>query len=234
MTAEAVRVEVFTDVLCIWAYGGQARLDQLRRDFGDRVSLEHRFIPLFGAARSRIERDWAGHGGYAGFNRHLREVASDWSHVRLHPELWLDNRPASSTLAHLYIKAAQRLEHEGRLADTADRSSGRSTAEEYAWRIRCAFFADNRDIGRPDELERIAGELGLPPGALREEIAGGEAPAALHRDTEARDEYLVPGSPTLVFNAGRQRLYGNVGYRIIEANIRELFRDPQYGEASWC
>ena len=70
--------------------------------------------------------------------------------------------------------------------------------------------------------------------SLREQLDSGAAQAALHLDTEARDEYLVPGSPTLVFNEGRQRLYGNVGYRIIEANIRELFHDPQYGEASWC
>ena len=56
----------------------------------------------------------------------------------------------------------------------------------------------------------------------------------LHLDTEARDRYLAPGSPTLVFNEGRQRLYGNLGYRIIDVNIRELLRDTQSGEASWC
>lgn len=33
-------------------------------------------------------------------------------------------------------------------------------------------------------------------------------------------------SPTLIFNEGRQRLNGNVGYRVIEANIRELRHNP--------
>ncbi len=45
----------------------------------------------------------------------------------------------------------------------------------------------------------------------------------------------VQGSPTYVFNEGRQMLYGNVGYRIIEANVRELLSAPAAaGEPSWC
>jgi hypothetical protein len=43
----------------------------------------------------------------------------------------------------------------------------------------------------------------------------------------------VTVSPTLIFNEGRQRLNGNVGYRVIEANIRELLHNPS-GELSWC
>jgi hypothetical protein len=34
-------------------------------------------------------------------------------------------------------------------------------------------------------------------------------------------------------NEGRQRLNGNVGYRVLEANIRELLNHPA-GEQSWC
>jgi hypothetical protein len=32
---------------------------------------------------------------------------------------------------------------------------------------------------------------------------------------------------------GRQKLYGNVGYRILEANIQEVLADPSE-RASWC
>ncbi len=35
-------------------------------------------------------------------------------------------------------------------------------------------------------------------------------------------------------NAGRQILYGNVGYRLIEANLNELLRAPNSDDASWC
>ena len=39
-------------------------------------------------------------------------------------------------------------------------------------------------------------------------------------------------SPTYVFNNGRQRLTGNVGYRIIEANVKELLEQP-HKQQSW-
>ena len=69
--------------------------------------------------------------------------------------------------------------------------------------------------------------------AIREPLEDGRAFAALAADYEAATRDQVKGSPTFVLNHGRQRLYGNVGYRIIEANIEELLRDR--GEmASWC
>jgi len=45
--------------------------------------------------------------------------------------------------------------------------------------------------------------------------------------------HSIQASPTLLFNEGRQRLSGNVGYRIIEANIRDLIEGAP-GQLSWC
>jgi hypothetical protein len=42
------------------------------------------------------------------------------------------------------------------------------------------------------------------------------------------------GSPSLVLNEERQKLYGNVGFRVMQANIQELIRTPHADEASWC
>jgi hypothetical protein len=61
----------------------------------------------------------------------------------------------------------------------------------------------------------------------------GEAMAAMCGDLELRDEYRIAGSPTYVLNEGRQKLYGNVGYKIISANIREILDNPS-NQASWC
>ncbi len=47
-----VTIEYFNGVLCIWAYGAQARVDELKRNFGDQVELHNRFIPLFAAAHN--------------------------------------------------------------------------------------------------------------------------------------------------------------------------------------
>jgi len=43
----------------------------------------------------------------------------------------------------------------------------------------------------------------------------------------------VEASPGFVLNEGRQVLFGNVGYRVLEANMRELIREPAAGAASW-
>ena len=40
-------------------------------------------------------------------------------------------------------------------------------------------------------------------------------------------------SPSLVLNEGRQHLNGNVGYRLIEANVHELLCNPDE-EMNWC
>ena len=44
----------------------------------------------------------------------------------------------------------------------------------------------------------------------------------------------IEGSPSFVLNGGRQKLYGDVGFRIIEANIEELLQVPGGDQASWC
>jgi protein-disulfide isomerase len=58
--------------------------------------------------------------------------------------------------------------------------------------------------------------------------------AALSADYKEAENTGVKGSPTMILNEGRQKLFGNVGYRIIEANIQELLREPNPDQASWC
>jgi predicted DsbA family dithiol-disulfide isomerase len=79
----------------------------------------------------------------------------------------------------------------------------------------------------------IAEKLRLPIAAIQAQIDSGEAYAQLSKDFDLVKEHTVTVSPTLIFNEGRQRLNGNVGYRVIEANIRELLNNPPE-EQSWC
>jgi predicted DsbA family dithiol-disulfide isomerase len=230
-----VRLDYFSDVLCIWAYGSQVRVDELKRVFAGKVALHYRFIPLFAATAERIGRGWAGRGGFAAFGRHVREVAGQWSHVEVHPKLWEQDVPPSSIPAHLFLKAVQLMQDRGDVSgEPVSEFDSRTAFEEAVWRVRCAFFRDARDVASVSVLEDIAAQLGLDVGAIKAMIDCGEAHAALHLDDEAKQQYQVPGSPTFIMDEGRQRLYGNVGYRIIEANVRELLHDPHYGEASWC
>jgi len=228
---DKVQAEYFTDLLCIWAYGAQVRLRQLQRDFPRQLMLTARYIPLFACTAERIGKGWADRGGYAGYGRHVREVARDWDHVKVHADIWTGDVPASSTSPHLFLKAVQLLEQQGTIE--TDPSTVPPSAR-LDWLLRQSFFAECRNIARHEVQCALAGTLGLPIDAIRAKIDCGEAHAALHVDQEAQQRYQVTGSPTLVLNEGRQRLYGNVGYRILEANVRELLHNPQAGEASWC
>ena len=75
---------------------------------------------------------------------------------------------------------------------------------------------------------------GVPVEDVRAVIDSGAAHADLEADYRDKEVLMVQGSPTFILNDGRQKLYGNVGYRVIEANINELLRSPAAGAASWC
>ena len=64
-------------------------------------------------------------------------------------------------------------------------------------------------------------------------LESGRAHAELDHDARLQRDYAVQVSPSLVLNEGRQHLNGNVGYRVIEANVRELLHKPA-DEMSWC
>ncbi len=233
-TQAPVRIEYFSDVLCVWAYASQIRLDELLSHFGDQVAVSYHFLPLFAFAADRIGERWKDRGGYAAYGEHVREVCERFPHAEVHPRVWDQTAPRSSASAHHFLKAVQLLEHKG-LVDGRRRAKfgGRTLFEEAMWRVRTAFFRDSRDISTLDCQMKIAAELDLPKPALTELMTNGEAMAGIFHDIELRDRFGVRGSPTYVLNEGRQLLYGNVGYRVIEANVEEILRRPEH-EATWC
>lgn len=230
-----IKIEYFSDVLCIWAYGGQVRMDELKQSFADELEIEYRFVPIFGAGKQHVENVWKDEGGLKGFNAHLQQVAKSWDHITVSADLWTGVCPQSSTASHLYLKAIQLLEKQ---ADTYNlplqEFNGRTRFEQAIWLFRDAFFREGRDTSQRRVQNEIAEQQGLPLKQICELIESGEAFAALHADDVAKQNYNVQGSPTLVLNEGRQMLYGNVGYRIIDANVRELLHNPAKDEASWC
>jgi predicted DsbA family dithiol-disulfide isomerase len=102
-----------------------------------------------------------------------------------------------------------------------------------ALRIRHAFFCETLDIADLSLLLDLAAAEKLDSESLRNALKNGSAIAALSNDLRSANELGVKGSPTWVLNEGRQVLYGNVGYRILSANIEELLKSPG-SEASWC
>jgi len=211
---------VYSDALCVWAYIAQARIDEVGRRFADRVAIRYRFCSVFGDTRQKIGEGWADRGGYAAYGQHVREMAAPFDHARIHPELWERNAPPSSMPAHLVLKAVQRVDE--------------TLCEPALRELRRAFFERNLDVARRDVLEGCIEAAGIPAAAVRAELESGRAHADLEADLRDREALMVQGSPTFILNDGRQKLYGNVGYRVLEANIQELLETPAAGAASWC
>jgi predicted DsbA family dithiol-disulfide isomerase len=229
-----ITIDYFSDILCVWAYSGQIRLEALERTFGDQVLIRHRFIPLFADTRTKIAQSWKDRGGFAGFGRHTQEVCAQWEHTRLSPKVWTECRPASCTTAHVFLKAVALSLGVGDDKQAGDADDPRRLDRLVAL-TRTAFFEQGQDVSSLVVLLDLLGDTGVTAEAVRARIDSGEAYAALQRDAELAKSYGVLGSPTYVFNEGRQLLYGNVGYRIVEANLRELMSTHQVdGEPSWC
>jgi predicted DsbA family dithiol-disulfide isomerase len=70
--------------------------------------------------------------------------------------------------------------------------------------------------------------------AIEHFMHSGSAFGRLAADYQDAEEMRIEGSPSFVLDEGRQQLYGNIGFRLLEANIQELLRAPRSDEASWC
>ena len=132
------------------------------------------------------------------------------------------------------MKAIQILETHGDLPCISKLNGpGKNVFENTAWELRLAFFRDLIDISNFNAQMEIAEHLELPFQKIEKLIKTGAAFAALDDDLQLKEKYGVTGSPTLILNEGRQMIYGNVGYRVIEANVQELLSQPE-SHASWC
>lgn len=230
---KTVKLIYVTDVLCIWAYLAQIRLDELRSNFGEAVQVEQRFISVFGDTEDRIGKGWQEQGGYTGFSDHLLEVATKFPHIKVSPEVWRSCRPATSMTSHLFLKAVELLVEGGDLSNEVNTETGRSPVEEMIWKVRVAFFEQALDIGKLSVLMGLAEQMDLPVTLLEDRLTDGSAMAALSTDMDLKQEFKLEGSPSFILNEGRQKLFGNVGYRIIQANVVELL-EQQDDQASWC
>jgi len=228
---DSIKLTYFSDLLCIWAYISQIRLDELKDSFGTRIEFDYRFIQVFGAAGHHIDKGWRARGGREGYAAHMQATARQFPHVEVHPRVWRDDAPASSANVHLFLKAVQYLIATG--AAPARDAAGRGVFEELTWSLRLAFFRDARNIARREVQFELAGALDLPLEPIRAALDDGTAMAELCRDLDLCKEFAVGGSPTYVLNEGRQKLYGNVGYKVIAANVQEVLQRPE-DQTSWC
>jgi predicted DsbA family dithiol-disulfide isomerase len=213
-------IDYYTDILCVWAWIAQRRIDQLNQKLENKIELRYYYVDVFGDVPTKIESQWSQKNGYVGFAEHVQKSASGFENAHINPKIWTEVRPKTSANAHLVLKAVE-LTHD------------KSTSIDMALKFRIAFFKDALDIGNLEILFDLIKSNGLNLNIINTSIQDGSAMSTLMNAYRKSNQQGIKGSPSYVINDGRQTLYGNVGYRVLLANLEELLKNPA-DEASWC
>ena len=213
-------IDYYSDILCVWAWIAQRRIDELNKQLGDKIEIKYHYIDVFGDAVNKIPSQWLERGGYEGFSDHVVESAFIYEYATVNADVWSKTRPTSSANPHLILKAIELIY-----------SSQHSI--DLALEFRQAFFIEAKDISNLEILFAIIEEAGLDSMQVNKAILDGSAMASLMRNYQQAKALGLKGSPSYIIDNGRQTLYGNVGYRVLLANIEEQLNKPE-NEASWC
>ena len=214
----------WSDPLCVWAFVAQPVLEKLLEHLGSAGEVEYRVVPVFGSVPWRFSRGAWSAGGVSGRVAKTAEIARQFGRTDVTGEIWRHDPPASSWSPALAIKAAFRLERNGRVEP--------GCAARFQWRIREAFFVENRNVARRQVQLDLARACDIPIDALCEPMDDGTAMADLWEDHQDKETSKVQGSPTFAFDGGRTMLYGNVPTDVLWATVDALRRGTEMGRSA--
>ena len=220
MSSPQIIIDYYSDILCVWAWISQRRIDELNKQFGHKIELRCHFVDVFGDTSTRIQEQWSNNGLYDGFGKHVIKAAAPYESAIVNSDVWLQTRPTTSANAHMVIKAVEIV-------------YGCQYAIDFALALRKAFFVDAKDISQLEVIYVLASTTGITVDPIISSISDGRAIAALMHDYQVAKDNGIKGSPCFVMNEGRQVLFGNVGYRVLHTNIEEMLNNPE-NDASWC
>lgn len=167
---------------CPWTYVATTRLRAIMPALQGRATLRLRAYPLelidgHSAPRDVLEQEWWLAAMQEPLAAFARHSGEDWPTTTL---------PA--------FEAAWCADRQG-----ADLAAGFDT------RVRRAFFAEGRNIGRRDVMLDIAREAGLDLPRFERDFASGEAHAAVLDEARlGRESFRVRGTPTLMLETGKK------------------------------
>lgn len=205
---------------------------RLIENFGDKISIEVHYCSVFPDTHSKIDAMWSKRGGFEGYAQHVCDVAGQFDDLPVHSDVWGKVRPRSSASPHLLLKAVELIELSDIQSEHPKFAERLSVKTAHA--LRHAFFTEARDISNWAEQRLVCDKVGIDFDAVLAKIETGEAIARLTSDYELALKLGVQGSPTYLMNEGRQRLYGNLSFGVLSANIAELISNEQDEAASAC
>lgn len=109
---------------------------------------------------------------------------------------------------------------------------GEAAGQDYDLRLRRAFFAQSRNIGRREVLLDLAREAGLDLARFDHDFAGEEARSTVLAERKlGRERYGVGGTPTPMLPDGTALVAPLAEPRMRERKIVAVGRLPCYGDA---
>lgn len=216
-----LRCEYWLDPLCIWAFVGRDKLDRIREEYGDRLEVRLRIVPIFGSFEHRFTRGAWAKEGVAGRVEATARVAREHGHPEVSGEVWAKDTPSTSWAPSMAFKAAQEIERDGSVPE--------GTAERYLRALQDRFFVDDVNIARRSIQLEVANDHGIDGEALGPCLDDGRALARLHEDALEKDRLGLRGSPSFVFDDGRTMLYGNFAYGVLRETIAQLLAGGDTG-----
>lgn len=193
MSAPAIRVEIWSDVVCPWCYIGKRRFETALERLDGEIDLDVVYRPYQldptaspGATMPVVEAYARKFGGpeqaAAIIDRVTREAAGEGVDFRMDRAL-----RANTLLAH-------------RLLWLAELPGSPVEQPELKERLLRAYFVDGLDIGDPDVLADCAAEIGFPRQDVIDflESDGGTAEVAAYLEQAA--DSGISAVPTYVVN----------------------------------
>lgn len=198
----------WAEYYCPWCYVGAVRLHAITLEYQGRVKLRIRAFPLEildndPAPRDILEQEWW-----------LAAIQEPTAAFAPYPS---DDWPTTTLPAFEAAWCASR--------------QGDDVLLDYDLRVRRAFFAEGRNIGRREVLLEIAEEAGLDLPRFTRDLSSGQAlPAVLEEARLGREQYRVRGTPTLMLADGT-RLRHPIAYpRMRDRRVIGVTPLPCHGE----
>jgi len=182
-----VRIEVWSDVQCVWCYVGDARLKRAIEAVQGPVTVAHRSYELHPGFPTDFDAE-----EYLRANRGMDAAAQDGVFAEMTETLAAEGlryepkliKPTNSHLALELLHYAETVGVRQALSD----------------RLYVAYFVEGRHLGTIDSLVELAASVGVDTDAARSVLEAGSFSSIVDRDVAAGQQLGARGVPFMVIN----------------------------------
>ena len=190
-TAEKMKVEIWSDIMCPFCYIGKRKFEKAMDQFPDSDNIEvvwhsyqldpsityepGRDLYSYLAERKGQTRDWA-----VGVHEHVTNMAKEAGLTYDFDQAVI----ANSFDAHQLIQLAKKY----------------NKGDEAEERLFRAYFTEGKNVSDQDTLLELGEEIGLDKGEIKEALASGTYADAVNRDIKEAMQIGVQGVPFFVID----------------------------------